>query len=668
MDWSTQYHTTRARFWQKVEAFFDNLPPRLQQQGRLLRNNLAVHFSRSGDFSDILSRRDDYPQLGIPFWILDDCGFQGNTSSPKLADHLLSAAFFTFCTIYTQEEILDESSFFDYQYLYLANTLSQQADRHFGALFPPRSPFWVYHQKFWGDYAEALLSNLETPSKRFVPDGSEDPLQRKNLLAPYKLLPTTALLLADREIDLVQLFVFLDHLHKTILILRDLTHLKPDLALGRITYPILKLMLGVEPSADMSYSPEGAYVALMLTDIPSKLIQECLENLDSCRVIAKSMGLNRLLPFLNEQEIRALKINDQFLQSPESIVERDDTPNKITLQGLKSLDQVNLLEKALDMAERYLLSDLTFKDSWEVHRYGMAGVPEVISRFPAGLVIEVLCSHGFEMSVQVDEFYKHFRKCNYSYYNHPDLPYADTDTLGVLLRLHRYSKNQDTNRTDLDKPLDWMQKSIEEAGRIPVWIYPPKKSRKIDDRSVRLLGEGCGTIEANLLLGLIDFEWESYKEIVQASARQLLYRFIQQGSGITVNYSPLYCLWRINQLNSRLEDLTSQETLKALIVQFFAIYAEQFAKHVKSFTISPQQAALLMLASINSPAQKLFDKKWVRIILKNQHSDGSWYGEPIFFVPNRGGATTWHTSRTLTTAFCYHALRTYSKVNGELHP
>jgi hypothetical protein len=609
---------------------------------------------------------DDYPQLTIPFGILDDCGFGDGKIHPRIAGHLFQAAVFIFCTIYTKEEIFDESSFFDNQSLFLANALSQQADQHLRTLFRQSSLFWEYHQQFWTHFSEAELINQEIRSRINISEGNRQAFQHKDLLAPYKLIPGAALLLTDRESDLPQLFSALDNLHRAILILLDLTNLKRDLKLRKITYPILKILEEVEAPTSKAYNPQGAYMAIMMMDIPSKLIQECLENLNNCRVTAKMLGLNKFLPLVDNQEIRALKIKEQFLQPKKSVLQGSEYSQKGGYQGSLSLDEVGIREKVLKMAEGFLLSDLTFKESWEVHRHGMAGLVEVISRFPAGLIIELLCLHGFDMSSQVEDFCTYFRESNFSYYNHPDLPYADTDTLGVLLRLYRYSKNQDAHKHDLEKPLEWMQKSVDKTGRIPVWIYPQQKKPNSAKQSIRLLGESCGTIEAKLLIGLIDFDWECYQEIIQKSAYQLLSRFIQQGTGITVNYPSRYCLWRIKQLSLRLKNLPIQAKLQTLIDQVFDIYTDQLRQEINSYYLSPQKAAFLILAGIDSPAQQLNYNRWGNILLKNQHSDGGWNGDPLFFVPNRGGSTTWYTSRTLTSAFCYHALRTYKKVKVDL--
>ncbi|RME98920.1 MAG: hypothetical protein D6768_16180, partial [Chloroflexi bacterium] len=64
----------RNHWFPVVEQFFGTLPPPLFETGVLLKNNLAIRFSDSGEFRDILLRRHDLPLLRLPGWLLDDRG------------------------------------------------------------------------------------------------------------------------------------------------------------------------------------------------------------------------------------------------------------------------------------------------------------------------------------------------------------------------------------------------------------------------------------------------------------------------------------------------------------------------------------------------------------------------------------------------------------------
>jgi hypothetical protein len=363
------------------------------------------------------------------------------------------------------------------------------------------------------------------------------------------------------------------------------------------------------------------------------------------------------MTYLDQIEALVLKKLDLSTHRKSSLEEDGGSVEKFDM--LRPGSTENNLTKAIQMAEGYLLADRKFKESWEVHRRGFLGSGEVSARFPAGLIIEALCRGGFDMTAEVDWFLEHLIDTNFSYYDHPQFPHADADNLGALLRLYPYCSHPVSCRQALETPLAWMETSIEGDGRIPVWINGSGDTEPAAD-DMRLIGDGCGTIEANLLLGLIGFEWDGYREIIQASATQLLERFIDQGPGISVNYPRLMCLWVIGELLEALSELEISVELRQRVQRAEDKYPEFLSYEATRHRITPQDAAFLTLASINPMSEDLFKRRWITILLKNQRPDGSWYGEPFFFVPNRGEVTTWHTSHLLTSAYCYWALKVYS--------
>jgi hypothetical protein len=88
----------------------------------------------------------------------------------------------------------------------------------------------------------------------------------------------------------------------------------------------------------------------------------------------------------------------------------------------------------------------------------------------------------------------------------------------------------------------------------------------------------------------------------------------------------------------------------------------RLAREARRRTLNPQDAALLTLTCLeNAAAEALLNPAWIAVLLKHQRYDGSWQAEPFYPTPNRGGAATWYASRSVTTAFCYHALQTYRR-------
>ena len=83
MEWFTNYQGMRDRCWPEVEQYLGSLPPRLFRQGALLKNNLAILYSSTGQFKDILCCPQDHPLLYQPFWILDDWRFPQGAERSK---------------------------------------------------------------------------------------------------------------------------------------------------------------------------------------------------------------------------------------------------------------------------------------------------------------------------------------------------------------------------------------------------------------------------------------------------------------------------------------------------------------------------------------------------------------------------------------------------------
>jgi hypothetical protein len=650
----------REQHWHEVERYFNNLPPQLYQQGKLLKNKMSIQFSDTGKFSDILSSLENYPLLDLTFWLFDDFNFPEGQERRRLEKHLFLGYLFIFTSIYTQNLILDEDLFFDRDYLLLASLLSQNADKLFLHIFPPDSTFWDHHQNLWKAYAEARLVSSENYSGSNIVVTPEHILQRLDLLAPYHLIPLAIAILSGKEHYVKKLGTILENLHKLQIILHDLVNLPIDLQRGKFSYPILYTYAELGVPIGKGYTPESMLMAMTLIGSFSKIAKECKSLIDSCLAGASELKLSNLTAYFLALEMR---VHDQFTiysrkEKPDETI-RAEQLEVISSKRVSTFDTNHLL-KAIAMAEGYLLSDLTFKESWEVHRWGMVDEMVVTSRFPAGLIIEILCMHGHNLATQVDNFFRYTNDINFSYYDHKMLPYADSDTLGVLLRLYCYSANQAANQEVLELPLAWLRSSAEESGRIPVWIRGMRDIAVDGIQHIRLLGEGCGSIEAELLLGLCDYDWENYQNLIQVSAKQLLKRFIEYGNGITVNYPRIYCSWRIKQLLACLRTKPVTEELNDYIEEAIIIYPKYLEMETNLYRTTPQQAAFLMLACLHSPAKQLFNRRWVSILLSNQRSDGSWYGEPLFFVPNFGEYTTWHSSHQLTTAFCYQALNKYA--------
>ncbi len=658
MTWTSQYQSKRDEYWPEVEHFFSRLPPQLFKQGTLLKNNLATFLADTGQFRDILSRENDLPLFYFHFWLLNDLDFPESAHRADLEKHLFVSMAFTFAAVYIQESILDEDTNFDNSYLFLERVLTQQADFHLAQLFPGQSPFWSYHQTFWQEYTETILSDPLIDQTPFTIHHSPFIIHHSKLA--FTKIPVAAVAISANRADILpQLDKMMDHLNLIFQIMREVANLRQDLMRRHYTYPILRTMQAAGIDPQQSVSSEQILGAMVLTGSIEKIGRECLTHLAACREISESLNLPTFTAYwpvvenwLNEvMALFSLKVKTKPKPKRPFFTPAIDT-----------------LPKMIEMAEGYLLSDLTFRESWEVQRRGIFGRSEITGKaFPAGLIIELLARHGHDMSESVGKVFDTLQATGFRYYDDDHLP-PDSDDLGLALRLYPYSALPDIHRGMLQTPLNWLEACIQEAGEIPVWLVPDKTQVEAETRRfVWLWGKSCAAVEANVLLGLIEYDWNGYHTLIEQAAKNLLERLMASGLGATLHYVPLYSLWIAFELIDRLLAQPISNTLQDKLDQTARTLAEQFIVETKRYRTTPQDAAFLSLIChsrrLSGLEDSAFKSEWITILAKTQRYDGSWAGEPLFGTPTRGEVATWYTSRSVTTAFCYHALKAYTNIN-----
>lgn len=679
MNWVVPYQSQRDRYWPEVEAFFCHLPPHLFQQGVLLKNNLATFYTESGQFKDLLGRERDHPLLYLHFWLLDDWDCPGSEVREALEKQLFLAMTFAFTAVYTQESILDFGSNFDRHFLLLHQALSQQAGAHLAQLFPGPTPFWEYHRTFWQDYAEAVLTTADR-RVRSLPLGPQtaefpSPIPDPRPLAFAKTPLVAVALNLQRDGELPHLCAMLDRLNLVFQTLRDISTLRRDLAQRRWTYPILRTIheAGLDPR--QSISPERLLGALALSGTIGKISHECLVELEAGRMLADSLNLPRFSACFASMKEWVAEVRELFdLKSqPKKKVEK---PRQRPL----FVPFVDTLPKVIEMAEGYLLSDLTFRESWEVQRRGVFGAAEMTGKaFPMGLIVEILSRHGHPVAAPVNEVFATLQATGYRYYDHPHLP-PDADDLGLLLRLFPYSTQPEQHRDILQEPLRWLENSLAASNEIPVWLKQDQGGDESAYPFLALWGRSCATVEANVLLGLLDYDRAGYRGLIEKSAASWSERVAAQGLGATHHYVPLYALWTAFELIFKLSEHCARVTPRASenkLPHSLNLAAQTLTQRLVIETqrpsLTPQDAAFLTLACLRleqirlnwSPKFTLdsimpaLNPDWITLLCKSQRYDGSWAGEPLFGTPTRGEFAAWYSSRGVTSAFCYHALTVY---------
>jgi len=384
--------------WPAVDQYLDGLPGDLYRQGRLLRENLALRHSPTGDFHDILRGTRDHPLLHYHLWILDDLGISHDAQRRSIESDLFAAMVFALGVVTIQREVIAPDSFVDEQYIGLADSLSRRGARHFSAVVEAGSPFWETHQRLW-DAAAA------------VDVDGEDQAPTETRLGPFMLSGLAGLEATNRADLSGGLIEMLEHINSVFAIRHDLLGIRRDLARGRLTGPVRAMITGAGLAEDETADPDGLLGTLLLTGAVDAVEPSWRRQVDAVANSASDLGL----PTFG----RYATLLATGMEAIQAVLRVPGGPNPAGGPPPRFEAATTPLPDAIAMAEGYLAADPTFRDAWEVHRWGMAGAAEVTARFPAGLVIEALGNHGHDVADLADEFYQSAGEQGFAYYDHP---------------------------------------------------------------------------------------------------------------------------------------------------------------------------------------------------------------------------------------------------------
>jgi hypothetical protein len=164
-----------------------------------------------------------------------------------------------------------------------------------------------------------------------------------------------------------------------------------------------------------------------------------------------------------------------------------------------------------------------------------------------------------------------------------------------------------------------------------------------------LTGQSCAAVHAGFLAGFAQ-NGGSTSDLLRL-AESLLQCTASHASAAFVHYDVPFGLLMMQTCSKALE----QRNIAPDILNRLQITMQQLAIPFWSrVTHSPQDAAQLLLAQV---LPHHLQTEAISCILRNQRPDGSWNAEPLFMAPNRGARMTPFSSRTVTTSFCWHALK-----------
>jgi len=589
------------------------------------------------------------PLLSIAGWLFEDLGLSHSADRDRAEGLLFRAALLLAGRTHAIESLRDRDSFYDTDHLALVQHLCEVATLELARTVPAEAPFW----RQWASISQDELERgLELREQEAAPDPR--PYLEAHTAGRWAGAATitahAASAFARRDEIAPALAEMLRNVTAAIEIGEDMSTLTRDLERGRPTYPIaLIAQAGGMPLRPWPDATEmlGAMIA---TGSHATIREAALTRLGLSRERSRELGLPTFTAYLEDATVAVEK---RF----SGRVDEARVPPVATAPGAATAATVRRsarsLQHALAMAEGFLLADPSFGESWESHREGMFGSGLVVSRFPAGLVLEMLEAHGHDLALHIDGFLASTVANRFRYFEHP-WSGIDSDTVGVYLRLTSYVTNRDAAVEAAARVMDCLRRNVRERGSVPVWITGCDDGP--DDRPPVLdLGEGCGTVAAHLLLGLSDASPDD-REILEIGALDLLNRIRERGLGANVNYPPLYALGTFQKLIRRLASASVAPDLANGVDATSAALNAELDRATEARVVTAQHAALLIAACLAAGRPALIDRAWISAILKQQRFDGSWSGEPFFAAPNRGRWVTWYASTILTSALCYDAL------------
>lgn len=633
-----------------IGRFFGQLPPTQFRQALNLRNTItSLDGTQSGSWKDILTAENAQPWLLSHRWLLESQQLPAGLNRTKIENELHLAMFFSYLATWLNEAIMPPDTIFNQQYQSLAETLRNEASHHFQQLFPLDHAFWQDHLRLYQDYNQAISWQTDRQSGSETSFGPADWQQYANRLAPFKLGVTSAVHCLDIPEHLPTIWQMVNAANQAYLIQQDILALRRDLLRNHLSYPIMRTIALARIAVNRPFNPEQIMGAALLTGAVKKVCAEATDRLQASAQIATDLKISGWSSYCDQ-----LQDSINGLQSLFSL--KKGSPDEKQKQFF--LPHRDIMGQSLRMAEGYLLADPNFQESYEVNRGGLEGLEEARGIiFPLSFITYLLLENGHDLGQNVDKIFSKMEQLGYRYYENMAVA-PDTDEAGILLRLFKYSQNKEQHRQQLERPLQWLKANILPGGSIPAFW----NTTDIDILERMVVWENyCLTAEINTLLGLIAFDWSRFQPLVEESALGVFGRYLTSDFGTVAYYDLRYTLWQTLTLLRELQSKTTNSHLTNLIDQAHIKLTERLILEVGRGAETPQQAAFLIMACLDGRHGAHLDPTWITFLQKTQRYDGSWDNEPFFITCDRDGLPgNWYSSRTMTTAFCYHALNQYN--------
>lgn len=644
------YPNVREQSCLEVEKLLGTLPLELFMPSISVQIKAGAHSLPSSELKHLLQevRGGSYPVLDFHLWLLEDLKVPDSRLRRDLEKNLLSYSILQVFIFFIHSIGFKFGRAYGKDFFLFSNLLMNHADGILAATEGVQPKIFEFSRKFWGEYSNEWLVS-QSIQKWDLPLSDLRFLQIGHKWSPVKIAPLAAALAFEKHEALEDLLAVLDRLNSVIQIREEVIDLKKDGLKGILTYPIARALkaIGIAPSPQ--FEMDTVFGSLLLTKAIPDLVQECMSVAEDCELRLQGLSLPSFASYARQLKGQLLSLADLYNVNASS---KKDSEESLTPWEF-IYDPQPKLDAAIAQAERFLLSDTSFRESWEVHRWGLFGCPELSSSiFHSALILDNLAASGTKRTDLIADTILRYQKNNHQYFDQPNPLPPDIDTLGILLRILRQASAPPELLQRFEQPLQWLERHALGDGTLPTHFCLDRPGYL-----TRLGVNRCAVVSANLLLGLIGLDTSRFRPLVLRSAAKLFRQVAESGMNCVKQYAHSFGIWILLELKQALWEKEWAEPIREAMFAAEKALLEQFELATAKADLKCLDAAFLILIQ-SQHQQKPYEARWLETILGKQYTDGSWDAEPFYVMPAMDHLQDWYRSRTMTTSFCHLALKT----------
>lgn len=658
-DASASSEGARVAFGRRAPDLFGCLYDSTAVMGRVVAFDLDVWRAPSGGWRDLFAAAP-WRMLDLPLWLLDDLGAPGERDA--LEADLLDAGALIAVAILLNETWAGAEGGDSPAAQVLSGAFVSRATWTLARIAGP-ADLSALASAAWESHAAALSAPARWGSA--WPPGPAPILDDASLVAwgrrfaPLNVVTAAALCAAGHPARVPEVLPLLERAAGLLQIARSMGEVTRDLARGHWSEPVARLScaLGMVPDAS-SPPPAGAVRLAMLASraFPDLAAAGLAQ---SQRLLAdfEALGLPRAGAAVAglEQVFRDLWRSCAPAAPPPAAEDAETTTFEV--EGRPRI------VVALEAARAYLDIDPLGRGAWEEYRHAFLGQSHLTgSVFPLASIAECRILAGDAAPEAVDGLLQRYAANRFHYFDQPTCLPFDADSFGLMARLTRYASNPEAARELLATPLAWVLHNLQPDGRVPVFMTSGVDAG--DGRKyIRALGGRCATVQASLVLGLMDLEVVDAAAVARAAA-WLLHAVAEDGAAAFVYYDLPFSLLLVMEVIERLRGGSGAERWGAGTAELIPAAEQRLVAMLQTrCDAGPRdalEASCLWLATRHGAARPLRRPAWITWLLQAQRTNGAWEACPFYLQPARGPYTEWYSSRLITTAFAYRALADFA--------